>query len=52
MKKLFTFLGVMFFMAGSVLSAQEVYSSAPLQTSVSNDDTTLEVRHQKWYCNY
>ena len=42
MKKLFTFLGVMFFMAGSALSAQEVYSSAPLQTSVSDEDATLE----------
>ena len=42
MKKLFTFLGVMIIMAGSALSAQEVYSSAPLQTSASEMDATLE----------
>ena len=42
MKKLFTFLGVMIIMAGSALSAQEVYSSAPLQTSASEVDATLE----------
>ena len=42
MKKLFTFLGVILVMAGSALRAQEVYSSAPLQTSVSQEDTTLE----------
>ena len=42
MKKLFTFLGVMLIMAGSALCAQEVYSSAPLQTSVSHEDTSLE----------
>ncbi len=42
MKKLFTFLGAVLVMAGSALRAQEVYSSAPLQTSVSAEDTTLE----------
>lgn len=42
MKKLFTFLGVILAMAGSATRAQEVYSSAPLQTSVSTTDATLE----------
>lgn len=42
MKKLFTFLGVMLVMAGSALRAQEVYSSAPLQTTASNEGATLE----------
>jgi hypothetical protein len=42
MKKLFTFVGAMFIMAGSALSAQEVCSSAPLQTSASTQDATLE----------
>ena len=42
MKKLFTFLGAMFFMAGSALWAQEVGSSVPLQTSASQEDATLE----------
>lgn len=42
MKKLFTFVGAILVMAGSALRAQEVYSSAPLQTSVSCEDATLE----------
>lgn len=42
MKKLFTFLGAMFIVAGSALRAQEVYSSAPMQTSASEVDATLE----------
>ena len=42
MKKLFTFLGAMFVMAGSALWAQEVGSSVPLQTSASQEDATLE----------
>ena len=42
MKKLFTFLGAMFVMAGSALWAQEVCSSVPLQTSASQEDATLE----------
>ena len=42
MKKLFTFLGVILVMAGSAIRAQEVYSSAPLQTSASATDATLE----------
>ena len=42
MKKLFTFLGAILVMAGSALRAQEVYSSAPLQTSASCEDATLE----------
>ncbi len=42
MKKLFTFVGAMVIMAGSALSAQEVYSSAPLQTSASAEGATLE----------
>ena len=42
MKKLFTFLGVILVMAGSALRAQEVYSSAPQQTSASETDATLE----------
>ena len=42
MKKLFTFLGVMLVMAGYALRAQEVYSSAPLQTTASNEGATLE----------
>ena len=42
MKKLFTFLGAILVMAGSALRAQEVYSSAPLQTSASCENATLE----------
>lgn len=42
MKRLFTFLGAMLFMAGSVVSAQEVDSSVPQQSSVSTDDATTE----------
>ncbi len=42
MKRLFTFFGAMIFMAGSVVSAQEVVSSAPQQISVSTDDATTE----------
>ncbi len=37
MKRLFTFLGAMIFMAGSVVSAQEVVSSAPQQMSSLED---------------
>ena len=42
MKKLFTFLGAIFVMAGSAIWAQEVDSSALLQGSVSDVDTTME----------
>ena len=42
MKKLFTFLGAIVMMAGSASWAQEVVSSAPLQRSVSEVDTTTE----------
>ena len=42
MKKLFTFLGAIVMMAGSASWAQEVISSAPLQRSVSEVDTTME----------
>lgn len=42
MKKLFTFLGAILVMAGSATRAQEVYSSAPMQGSVSTADTTME----------
>ena len=43
MKRLLTFLGAMIFMAGSVVSAQEVDSSAPQQISSSEDAQNLEV---------
>ena len=49
MKKLFTFFFAILVMAGSALRAQEVYSSAPLQTSASNDDATLE-DGRWWLC--
>ncbi len=42
MKRLFTFLGAIFLMAGSAAWAQEVNSSVPMQSSVSTDDTTME----------
>lgn len=42
MKRLFTFLGAMFLMAGSAAWAQEVDSSVPMQSSVSTDDATME----------
>ena len=42
MKKLFTFWGAIMIMAVSAIQAQEVYSSAPLQGSVSESDTTME----------
>ena len=42
MKRLFTFLGAMFLMAGSASWAQEVDSSVPQQSSVSTDDATME----------
>lgn len=41
MKRLLTFLGAMIFMAGSVVSAQEVDSSAPQQMSSSKDAKKL-----------
>ena len=42
MKRLFTFLGAMFLMAGSASWAQEVDSSVLQQNSVSTDDATME----------
>lgn len=43
MKRLLTFLGAMFFMAGSVVCAQEVDSSAPQQMSSLKDAQNCDV---------
>ena len=42
MKKLLTFLGVIFFMAGSTVWAQEVNSSATLSGASSVEDVTMK----------
>ncbi|MBO5331207.1 MAG: hypothetical protein J6A72_02325, partial [Alistipes sp.] len=42
MKRLLTFLGTIFIMAGSTVWAQEVNSSATLSGSSSGEDVTVE----------